>query len=33
PAEAAANLLRVIGGLTPADTGGFFDWAGKPVPW
>lgn len=33
PAQAAANLLRVIGRLSPADTGGFFDWAGKPVPW
>jgi len=33
PAEAAANLLSVLDGLTPADSGGFFDWAGKPVPW
>lgn len=33
PAEAAANLLRVIEGLSPADTGGFFDWAGQRVPW
>jgi NAD(P)-dependent dehydrogenase (short-subunit alcohol dehydrogenase family) len=33
PGEAARNLLSVIGGLLPADTGGFFDWAGKPVPW
>jgi NAD(P)-dependent dehydrogenase (short-subunit alcohol dehydrogenase family) len=33
PDEAAANLLAVIDGLTPADTGGFFDWAGNPVPW
>ncbi|TCP41468.1 SDR family oxidoreductase [Rhodovulum marinum] len=33
PAEAAANLIRVIDGLTPADTGGFFDWAGERVPW
>ena len=31
--EAAANLLRVIDGLGPEDTGGFFDWAGKRVPW
>ncbi|MFY2823596.1 SDR family NAD(P)-dependent oxidoreductase [Ruegeria sp. MALMAid1280] len=30
--EAAANLLNVIAQLTPTDTGGFFDWAGKPVP-
>ncbi len=33
PSEAAANLLSVIDGLTPAETGGFYDWAGKPVPW
>ncbi|MEC3859653.1 SDR family NAD(P)-dependent oxidoreductase [Mesobacterium sp. TK19101] len=33
PAEAAENLLRVIDGLTPADTGRFFDWAGKEVAW
>jgi NAD(P)-dependent dehydrogenase (short-subunit alcohol dehydrogenase family) len=31
--EAAGNLLAVIEGLTPAETGGFFDWAGKRVPW
>jgi len=33
PETAAANLLGVLDGLTPADTGGFFDWAGKAVPW
>ncbi|EEE37159.1 C factor [Rhodobacteraceae bacterium KLH11] len=33
PEEAAANLLAVLNGLHPADTGGFFDWAGQPVPW
>ncbi|KUJ78372.1 SDR family NAD(P)-dependent oxidoreductase [Ruegeria profundi] len=33
PDEAAANLLNVTERLTPADTGAFFDWAGKPVPW
>ncbi|NSY41134.1 SDR family NAD(P)-dependent oxidoreductase [Leisingera sp. ANG59] len=33
PGEAAASLLSVLDGLTPADSGGFFDWAGKPVPW
>jgi NAD(P)-dependent dehydrogenase (short-subunit alcohol dehydrogenase family) len=33
PDEAAANLLAVLDRLTPAETGGFFDWAGKPVPW
>jgi NAD(P)-dependent dehydrogenase (short-subunit alcohol dehydrogenase family) len=31
--EAAENLLRVIAGLRPEDSGGFFDWQGKPVPW
>jgi NAD(P)-dependent dehydrogenase (short-subunit alcohol dehydrogenase family) len=31
--EAAGNLLAVIEGLTPAETGSFFDWAGKRVPW
>ncbi|MGY6411198.1 MAG: SDR family NAD(P)-dependent oxidoreductase [Alkalilacustris sp.] len=33
PEEAAANLLRVLGGLEPAQTGRFFDWAGKEIPW
>lgn len=33
PQEAAGNLLNVIASLTPADSGGFFDWAGTPVPW
>ncbi|MDE3078563.1 MAG: SDR family NAD(P)-dependent oxidoreductase [Paracoccaceae bacterium] len=33
PDAAAANLLSVIDGLTPAETGGFFDWAGKTIPW
>ena len=34
PAETAAeNLLAVLEGLTPADSGGFYDWAGKRVPW
>lgn len=32
-AEAAQNLIRVMDGLSPAQTGAFFDWAGKPVPW
>lgn len=31
--EAAANLLSVLEGLTPEDTGKFFDWQGKEVPW
>ena len=33
PETAAENLLRVIDGLGPEDTGGFFDWAGKAVAW
>ncbi|MFD2740497.1 SDR family NAD(P)-dependent oxidoreductase [Sulfitobacter aestuarii] len=33
PAEAARNLLSVIDGLTPRQSGGFFDWAGEAVPW
>lgn len=33
PDQAAANLWRVIDGLTPAQTGGFHDWAGTEVPW
>lgn len=33
PAEAAANLLAVIDGLTPAQSGGFFDWAGREIAW
>ncbi|WP_069298487.1 SDR family NAD(P)-dependent oxidoreductase [Neptunicoccus sediminis] len=33
PEQAAANLITVLDGLTPEQTGQFFDWAGKPVPW
>ncbi|TNF60925.1 MAG: SDR family NAD(P)-dependent oxidoreductase [Rhodobacteraceae bacterium] len=33
PEDAAANLLSVMDGLAPEDTGHFFDWAGQPVPW
>ena len=33
PEEAAENLLRVIEGLGPEQTGLFFDWAGKRVEW
>ena len=33
PAEAAGHLLTVLERLGPADTGGFFDWQGKVVPW
>jgi NAD(P)-dependent dehydrogenase (short-subunit alcohol dehydrogenase family) len=31
--EAADNLLGVIDTLTPAQSGKFFDWQGKPVAW
>ncbi|WP_050927888.1 SDR family NAD(P)-dependent oxidoreductase [Aestuariivita boseongensis] len=33
PEEAAQNLLAVMDGLTPDQSGQFLDWAGKPVPW
>jgi len=29
--QAAAHLLNVIDGLTPADSGGFFAWDGQPI--
>jgi NAD(P)-dependent dehydrogenase (short-subunit alcohol dehydrogenase family) len=33
PDEAASHLLQVMRGLSPADSGSFFDWQGEPVPW
>ncbi|MFO7481427.1 SDR family NAD(P)-dependent oxidoreductase [Oceanibaculum nanhaiense] len=33
PEEAAADLLAVIDGLIPEQTGGFFDYRGAPLPW
>lgn len=33
PGVAAANLIRVIEGLGPEDTGSFHDWQGEAVPW
>ena len=33
PAYAAEQMLNVIDALTPADTGGFFAWDGKPIPY
>ena len=33
PEEAARNLLSVMDGLAPRDTGGFFDWSGQRVVW
>ncbi len=31
--QAADTLLAVLDGLDPSDSGKFFDWAGKEVPW
>jgi hypothetical protein len=33
PPVAAANLLRVLGGLQPTDSGGFFAWDGTAIAW
>lgn len=33
PEEAVARLLGVIDRLTPADSGGFYDYAGEAIPW
>ncbi|KEO60350.1 SDR family NAD(P)-dependent oxidoreductase [Thioclava indica] len=33
PAQAARHLLDVLEGLSPAQTGGFYDYAGKDIPW
>ena len=30
---AAGNLLRVVEGLGPEQSGGFYDWKGEVVPW
>ena len=32
-AEAVGGLLEVVAHATPADSGGFFDWRGQPLPW
>ena len=32
PADAASNLLRVLGDLSPEDSGGVFDWKGERIP-
>ena len=32
PMEAAQNLLAVIDGLSPSDSGGHFDWQGETIP-
>jgi NAD(P)-dependent dehydrogenase (short-subunit alcohol dehydrogenase family) len=31
--RAAAQLLAVIAGLEPADSGGFYAWDGSPIAW
>lgn len=33
PDVAAEQLLSVLGGLTPAHSGGFFAWDGQTIPW
>ncbi len=33
PAESAAGIARVIARVGPADTGGFFNYDGSPLPW
>lgn len=33
PAQSAEGLLAVLDGLTPAQSGGFFDVQGQVVPW
>jgi NAD(P)-dependent dehydrogenase (short-subunit alcohol dehydrogenase family) len=33
PEAAAKNILAVLDGLESSDTGNFFDWAARPVPW
>lgn len=33
PETSATHLWRVMDGLTPADSGGFFAWDGSRIPW
>lgn len=33
PEESIAGIRRVIAGLTPADSGRFFNYDGKPIAW
>ncbi|MER5173276.1 SDR family NAD(P)-dependent oxidoreductase [Thioclava sp. GXIMD2076] len=33
PEEAAERLLTVVQGLTPEQSGGFWDYSGRPVEW
>jgi len=33
PERAAENLIEVLDGLGPTQSGGFFDYAGREIPW
>ena len=33
PPDAATHLLNVMDALGPAQSGGFYDWRGEPIPW
>jgi NAD(P)-dependent dehydrogenase (short-subunit alcohol dehydrogenase family) len=33
PARAARQLLAIVDGVTPEDTGRFFAWDGQEIPW
>ncbi|MEO1563178.1 MAG: SDR family NAD(P)-dependent oxidoreductase [Pseudomonadota bacterium] len=33
PSAAAVHMMKVLDGLHPNDSGGFFDWKGERVPW
>ncbi|MEM0977820.1 MAG: SDR family NAD(P)-dependent oxidoreductase [Pseudomonadota bacterium] len=33
PSDAAKHMIDVLDTLSPADSGGFFDWKGERVPW
>ena len=33
PERAARQLVDVVAGLSPADSGGFFAWDGSAIPW
>lgn len=33
PSRATSQLLEVIDGLEPSDSGGFYNWTGESIPW
>ena len=33
PADAAAQLVKVLDALSPEDSGGLFAYDGQPIPW